>query len=141
MTAEKKWQKILRLLVAFGFGLAIAVYAYVRVSDPEPSMQRAREEKVVTNARAALKDNLKLPDDLQVVDPLAPDRKVGKVYVYPANDGWEVSGYYRRSQTDIWHPWLMKLDARTRLVSLSVKDADAGIAAAAESDARITAVP
>ena len=73
MTAEKKWQKILRLLVAFGFGLAIAVYAYVRVSDPEPSMQRAREEKVVTDARAALKDNLKLPDDLQVVDPLAPE--------------------------------------------------------------------
>jgi hypothetical protein len=60
--------------------------------------------------------------NLELVDPLAPDRKVGKVYVYRAGDGWEVSGYYRRGKGDRWHPFLMALDASQAMTNLKIQD-------------------
>ena len=59
---------------------------------------------------------------LEVVDPLRPDRVVGKAYVYPAGQGWEVSGYYRRNSQDLWHPYLLTMDASQMLVQLKISD-------------------
>jgi hypothetical protein len=104
-------------------------------------MQRAREEAVVLNARDILHRYIEAGESLRIVDPLAPDRKVGKVYIYPANSGWEVSGHYRRNDADRWHPFLMKLNADTSLAELSVKDSSELLAAKALKDPRFTAQP
>ena len=61
-------------------------------------------------------------DDLEVVDPLAQNRKIGKSYVYRAGEGWEVSGYYRRGEDDLWHPYLMSLNASRDMTHLKVQD-------------------
>lgn len=133
--------RVLRLVVAFGVGLALSLYAFQRVTDPRPGMQRAQEEAVVTAARSILRTYVQNGEELQIVDPLAPDRKVGKVYVYPAEAGWEVSGHYRRHDADQWHPYLMKLDPMTSLIELSVKDDDERVQQKALNDPKLTAVP
>jgi hypothetical protein len=105
-------------------GFALAAYSFLRISDPEPRMQRAREEAVVLAGREILQSFIAIGTVGDIVDPLAPNRKVGKVYVYPTEAGWQVSGYYRRNRDDRWHPYLLDLDADVRLVSLSVRDGD-----------------
>ena len=72
------------------------------------------------SARSHLGDSI--ADGLEIVDPLAPDRKVGKVYVYRDGEGWQVSGYYRRESADAWHPFLMSLDENHSMTSLKVQD-------------------
>ena len=104
-------------------------------------MQRAREEAVVMQARSILLQYVASSDELQIVDPLAPDRKIGKVFIYPTDDGWEVSGYYRRDADDSWHPWLMRLDSNAGLSSLSVKDGSTEMMRRAAGDARLTVQP
>jgi len=61
---------------------------------------------------------------LEIVDPLSPNRKVGKVYVYPEGDNWAVSGHYRRNESDYWHPYLITLGADQSLIYLKLKDQD-----------------
>ena len=78
-------------------------------------------------SREILKHSLEI-HDLQLVDPLAPQRKVGKVYIYPLENGWEISGYYRRDDDDRWHPYLLELSVELSLRSLKVGDADSGLA-------------
>lgn len=138
MNQEFHWQRVLRLAVAFAVGFAIAFYAYRWVTDPERALQRAREESVVQHARMILTQYVGGADDLQLVDPLAPDRKVGKVFIYPVDAGWQVSGYYRRDDRDGWHPWLMDLDVRMNLVHLSIQDDDNALRRAAERDAKLS---
>jgi hypothetical protein len=133
--------RIPRLAVALVFGLAVAVYAYQRVTDPRPGLQREEEEAAVLAARDILRAHVQPAGDLRIVDPLAPDRKVGKVYVYPADSGWDVSGHYRRGDAERWHPYLMRLDASLSLVLLSVKDDDPRLARKAAADPRISATP
>ena len=137
MTSQKVWG----LLIAFGFGFAIAIYAYFQVTDPEPARQRAREELVVNESRALLRGYIAVTPEIQIVDPLAPDRAIGKVYVFPAGDGWEVSGFYRRSKDDEWHAYLMKLDAQIALITLSVRDKDRGLTRLATTEEKLTVVP
>ena len=107
--------RVLSLVFALAVGIAVAVYAYQRVSDPLPGLQRQEEERIVLLARAHVQDLIAAgaasADELIVVDPLAPNRVAGKVYVYPTDSGWSVSGHYRRGLEDSWHPWLMQLDA------------------------------
>ena len=79
--------------------------------------------------------------ELQLVDPLAPDRKVGKTYIWPVDDGWEVSGFYRRSAQDPWHPFLMSLDASSALTSLAVKDSNERLIGMSAQDPNFSAVP
>ena len=134
----KTWQRALRLLVAFSIGVAIALYAYTRVVDPEPRMQRAREEAMVREARSILREFVDASGELQIVDPLAPDRKIGKVFIYPRDDGWEVSGYYRRDHADAWHPWLMQLDGNGALSGLMVQDSSTEMGRRAAGDPRLT---
>lgn len=133
--------RVFRLVVAFGAGLALSLYAFQRVTDPRPGIQRAAEEAVVLTARDVLRSYVEGGAALQVVDPLAPDRKVGKVYIYPAAAGWEVSGHYRRHDTDPWHPYLMRLDSASSLIQLSVKDDDERLRRKAMDDPKLIAVP
>lgn len=134
-------QKISGLVFALGVGLLVAWLAYTRVTDPEPARQRAQEIAVVRAATAVLAATLPAGGSLETVDPLNPNRAIGKSYVYPAGTGWEVSGYYRRGEQDAWHPWLMSLDAGHQLATLSVRDDSADIARLAASDARVSVMP
>lgn len=61
-------------------------------------------------------------DDPTIVDPLLPDRVVGKAYVYATADGWEVSGFYRRDENDLWHPYLVTMDAGFVATHVKVSD-------------------
>jgi len=129
------------LVFALVVGLAIAWYAYDRVTDPLPAQQREIEEAVVLEARAWLVEMLMAGPALEISDPLDRDRVAGKVYVYPVEGGWEISGHYRRGEGQGWHPWLMQLDGDRKLRSLAVRDPDPGLAARAAADDRLTVTP
>jgi len=45
------------------------------------------------------------------------------VYVYPEPPGWAVSGYYRRDETDRWHPYLVTLREDLELERVKLGDA------------------
>ncbi|MDH3613003.1 MAG: hypothetical protein OEU90_02075 [Gammaproteobacteria bacterium] len=113
--------RVARLLFGFGVGLIVAVLAFKWITNPAPRAERRLEETVVLAARHNLQVALSF-GDVEVVDPLAPNRKIGKSYVYRAGDGWEVSGYYRRGEGDRWHPFLMSLDDSRKLVHIKVQD-------------------
>lgn len=129
--------KIVRLTLALCIGLALAFYAYHRVTDPEPARQRASEEAAVLAARDILRSYLEPAGDAEIVDPVAPRRKVGKSYIYPSGDGWEISGHYRRGEADRWHPFLMAIDHGHELLELSVSDSPGNFAPAALQDPRL----
>lgn len=133
--------RAVRLALSFMVGLAIAFVAYERMTDPEPRQQRRLEESVVLDARAQLRDVLALPGNVSIVDPVDTDRKVGKVYIYPEGDGWQVSGYYRREGEMRWHPWLMNLGASRELLALKIQDSNADVVARAAADPRIEMIP
>ena len=115
--AQRKGAYVFAALV----GLAVATLAYRWITDLAPGTERRLEESVVAATRAQLATILEL-EDPELVDPLAPNRKVGKAYVYRHEDGWQVSGHYRRDATDAWHPFLATLDASHRIVHLKVRD-------------------
>jgi len=108
-------------IFGLGVGLLVAVLAFRWATDPLPRAERQLEESVVAAARTQLETTLSI-SKLDLVDPLAPDRKVGKAYVYRAGEGWEVSGYYRRGEDDPWHPFLITLDASRVMTHLRIKD-------------------
>ena len=113
--------RIGRLVFGFGVGFLLAFLAFRWASDPAPRLERQLQESVVVSSRFFLQETLAL-GELEIVDPLAPDRKVGKTYVYRANEGWEVSGFYRRDERDAWHPYLVTLDDKLGLLLLKVSD-------------------
>jgi hypothetical protein len=102
-------------------GVLVAVSAWRWASDPAPRIERAKQEAVVMATRERLGQALGL-GELELVDPLAPDRRVGKSYVYRSGEGWEVSGFYRRGKGDRWHPYLMTLDASQAMSHLKIQD-------------------
>lgn len=110
-----------RAVFALAVGLAVAVYSYQWITNPKPRAERAEEEQVVEMSRIVLR-SLLASDTLEIVDPLSPDRKVGKVYVYAERSGWAVSGYYRRDEKDDWHPYLMTLTDGRELLRLKARD-------------------
>lgn len=115
--------RIGRIVFSLAIGLAIAAVSYRWITNPAPRVERAREERVVQVSRSLLAPVVE-SDALEIVDPLAPNRKVGKVYVYAEGPGWAVSGYYRRDDADRWHPYLMTLTRDLQLVRLKVQDAE-----------------
>ncbi len=133
--------KVVRPLVAVTLGLILALYAYQCATDQEPALQRAREETVVLSARDILQSYVAPGANLEIVDPLSPNRKVGKVYIYPAGEGWEVSGHYRRDDHDPWHPYLMSLDGGAGLAALAVRDANDRLINMSSQDPKFSAVP
>ena len=110
-----------RLIFGFGVGFLLAFLAFRWASDPAPRLERQLQESVVASSRFLLQQTLDI-GELEIVDPVMPDRKVGKTYVYRADDGWEVSGFYRRDEADLWHPYLVTLDDKQQLRRLKVSD-------------------
>lgn len=133
--------RYMRWFVAIGVGVVLSLYAYRIATDPEPERRRVIEEAVVLEVRELLGSYVLPGGELQLVDPLSPDRKIGKVYVWPNADGWEVSGFYRRGKNDRWHPYLMNLDSSWRLKSLAVRDGNERLLGMSAQDARFSAVP
>lgn len=113
--------RIGRALFAAVVGLGVAVWSYQWITDPSGREERAEQEQTVLAARAVLAEVTQL-ENIEIVDPIAPQRKVGKVYVYRSESGWEVSGYYRRGEEDQWHPYLMRLATDRTLLNVRVKD-------------------
>lgn len=129
--------RLTQVLVAVVVGLALTFYAFQLTTDPRSVEQRAEEEAMVQAARGILNRYIASDSPLEIVDPLAPRRAIGKVYIYPADDGFEVSGYYRRHERDGWHPFLIRLDAASRLLQLSVRDPDPALQRLAAEDPRL----
>ncbi len=130
--------RVMRPMLALSIGILLALYSFERISDPEPALQRAREEAVVMRAREILRDYIPAEVEIEIADPLAPNRVAGKVYIYPTDNGWDVSGHYRRHPSDRWHPFLMSLNPNIELILLSVRDADVALGAAAADDPRFS---
>ncbi len=114
--------RIGRSVFSLVVGLVVAFIAYQWITDPEPRQQRQIEEKAVMASRALLVSAVGV-ESLEIVDPLAPDRKVGKVYVYAEEPGWAVSGYYRRDEDDRWHPYLLNMTTDLELHAFKAEDA------------------
>lgn len=133
--------KVIRPLVAVTFGVILALYAYQRVTDPEPGLQRAREEAIVVNARDILQSYVAPGAAIEIVDPIEPNSKVGKVFIAPKGNGWEISGHYRRDERDSWHPYLMTLDSQGGLAALAVKDGSDRLIGMSAQDPKFSAVP
>jgi hypothetical protein len=133
--------RIIRMVVAFGIGILLALYSYQRISDPEPAMQRAKEEAVVQSAREILRSQIPSESDIEIADPLAPNRIAGKVYIYPSDTGWDVSGHYRRRGSARWHPFLMSLNEQVELISLSVRDDHQATRNAAVNNPKLSVSP
>ena len=130
--------RIGRLVFAFGVGLLVAFLSYQWITNPAPRIERELQEAAVLAARQQLQEISGI-SGLEVVDPLATDRKVGKVYIYRAGDGWEVSGFYRRDEDDRWHPFLASLDDANAVVRLKVRDT--ALAGVASKDERLEILP
>ncbi len=126
-----------RLVFAFGVGLVVAFLAFKWITNPAPRIERQEQEAAVMSARLRLGQMLSL-ENLEIVDPLATDRAVGKAYVYRADGGWEVSGYYRRGEEDNWQPFLMALDEAHGVVKLKIRDS--AFAARADKDPKLEIV-
>jgi hypothetical protein len=133
--------RVLRWVLAFAAGLILALYSFERITDPEPRRQRALEEAAVLKSREILQGFVARNSTIELVDPLQTNRKVGKVYIYPTESGWEVSGHYRRDVKDAWHPYLMRLDPQLQLVSLAVRDGDHRLIGLSAEDPRFSALP
>lgn len=133
-------RKIGGIIFSIVVGLAVATMSYRWITDPQAHEIRLLEEQVVTRSRGILTETI-ASGPLEIVDPLAPDRKVGKVYIYPATDGWEISGYYRRDETDLWHPFLMHLDETLALVHLKISDQDAVLEERGSNDPLLEVMP
>lgn len=130
--------RIGRIVFALVVGLAVAVFSYQWITNPAPRTARAVEEQVVEDSRLQLRA-IVVADALEIVDPLSPNRKVGKVYVYAEGPGWAVSGYYRRNEEDRWHPYLLTLTEDLQLVRLKAEDSR--LIDQAKSDPRLDISP
>ena len=133
--------KVIRPVGALAIGLVLALYAYQRVTDPEPGLQKKREEGIVMVARDILQSFVSPGNAIEIVDAVSPARKVGKVYIFPNDDGWEVSGHYRRDANDRWHPYLMALNREAELESLAVQDGNDRLIGMSAQDPKFSAVP
>ena len=79
------------IVFAIVVGLLVAVWSYRWITDPAPREERLLQERVVLLARSQV-ESLVATDGIEIVDPLEPNRRVGKAYIYPLENGWEVSG-------------------------------------------------
>jgi len=132
--------RIGRAVFALVVGLLVALASYQWITNPEGRTERALQESVVEAARGHLKSVIG-SESLEIVDPLLPNRKAGKVYVYPEGDDWAVSGYYRRDENDRWHPYLMMLKADLSLSFLKLQDRDQQLTERAAMDPMLEISP
>ena len=128
------------IVFALAVGLIAAFLSYQWITDPGPREERARQEAAVQTSRTVL-ESFVAAGTLEIVDPLAPQRRVGKVYIYPLEAGWEISGFYRRDKRDLWHPYLVLLDTDLQLVLLKLSEQDPDIVERAKHDVRVEVLP
>ena len=122
-----------RVVFTLLIGLLVAYLSYQWITNPDGREERLLQVAVVESSRVLITAVVDA-GSIEIVDPLSPNRKVGKVYVYPEGDGWAVSGYYRRGEDDRWHPYLMMLKADHSLSSLKLQDGSPELLERAESD-------
>ena len=127
---------VIRIVVTFVFGLAVAYGSYQWITNTDRTVRRAEEEAVVFASRDILRSYV-LDQNLEISDAVDRDRDAGKVYLYPMDDGWELSGHYRRQDEKKWHAYLMSLDENVALVSLFVQDTDQRMLELAHSDPKL----
>lgn len=127
----------MRLVVAFSIGLILSYGSFQWLTDTERPVRRAEEVAVVNASRAILLSYID-SENLAVSDALDRVREAGKVYVFPTERGWELSGHYQRAGEKTWHDFLLQLDKDLRLESLAVNDGDAHLQALAKSDPRFS---
>ena len=127
--------------IVFGIivGLAVAWWSYQWITNPERRDLRAEQERAVLAARNDVSATVG-GESLEIVDPLAPERSVGKVYVYVAGDGYEVSGYYRRDADDHWHAFLATISGDYAVAELKIRDANPTLKQRASTDPTLTVV-
>jgi hypothetical protein len=113
--------KIARIGFALLIGLLVATFSYRWITNPAGREARVLQQHVVQVSRDHLGNVIGL-ETLEIVDAVSPNRKVGKVYVYPEGTSWAVSGYYRRDDGDHWHPYLMSLNAEFVMTHLKTAD-------------------
>ena len=133
-------RKVGGIAFAVAVGLAVAFLSYRWITDPDFGEGRLRQEQAVLHSRNILEDTV-ASGQLEIVDPLATNRKVGKVYIYPTDAGWEVSGFYRRHDGDLWHPYLMQLESDLALSKLKLSDQDPALIERGTDDPRIEVLP
>jgi len=121
VTIMKKYT-IKQIIFALTTGFVLSWFVYQSTIKTPYQAQRKLEEQIVTKANVLLIEQLGFPTDIEVIDPVNADKDVGKTYISPENKKWQVSGYYRRSEFDDWHPWLMDLSQDLRIVGLSIQD-------------------
>ena len=131
--------RIGRTVFAVSVGLIVALLSYRWITNPAGRIEREQQIQVVEASRDRLRDVIS-GHTLEIVDTLAPNRKVGKAYIYPQGNNWTVSGFYRRDEADRWHPYLMLLNAELALVSLKVQDDEPQLLQDSASDPRIEIV-
>jgi len=129
-----------RAVFALLIGLLVAWLSHQWLTNPAGREERSSQIAVVESSRGLIMAVIDA-DSLEIVDPLSPDRKIGKVYVYPEVEGWTVSGYYRREEGDRWHPYLMRLRADHSLISLKLQDKSPQLLKRAESDPLLEVSP
>lgn len=112
-----------RTVFASLVGLLVVYLSYQWITNPESRAERALQVSVVDASRAILSATIDA-DLLEIVDPIAPNGRVGKVYVYREGENWAISGHYRRGEDDRWHPYLMTLGPDNAVLSLKVQDTD-----------------
>jgi len=125
--------RIGRTVFALSTGLLVAWLSYLWITNPARREERSLQVTVVESSRESISAVVDA-GALEIVDPLSPNRKVGKVYVYPEGETWAVSGFYRRGEDDRWHPYLMTLWADLSLRSLKMQDKSPQLRERAESD-------
>ncbi len=113
--------RIGRAVFAGGVGILTVFLAFNWITNQDRRVQREAEERAVLAARALLVDAVGV-ETLEFVDPLSPNRVVGKGYIADQPPGWAVSGYYRRSEDDRWHPYLLVLTEDHRLHDFKADD-------------------
>ncbi len=133
--------RIMSLVFASGVGLFVSFCSYQWVTNADRGAQRVVEEGVVQESRIILESWVADGAKIEISDPLNRVREAGKVYIYPIADGWEISGQYRRTGEQRWHPYLMVLDSQSRLVSLAVGDERPALLEKAANEARFSVSP
>jgi hypothetical protein len=133
--------RIMSLVVAFGVGLLVSFWSYQWITNPDRAAKRAVEEGVVRESRLILESWVADDGAIEISDPLNRVREAGKVYIYPIDQGWEISGQYQRTGQRKWQAYLMVMDAELRLVSLAVEDDNPALAEKALSDPRFSISP
>lgn len=114
--------KFLRIFIFLMLSIAALTYTYRNVYEPISVNQRGGEIQIIHITRSIIKSYIDISSDIKIIDPLNPNRKIGKSYIFPSDNGWEISGYYKKTDHDNWHPWLISLNSANELVSITVKD-------------------